>query len=301
VSGRIRTIKPEWLEDEQLAEAGTLARLLSVSLIVLADDHGRGRANEVVLAAKVFTYEADPVGCIREALARLSRINFVRLYTVRGQRYYQIRNWVKHQRVDKPGKPRFPGPEEADEESPGPKDPPQPTTPNEAPRESLATNPEVLAPDLDLDQGPRPRPRTEEPQSPRAPAAARNLAKLAWCRVDARTGGDGQLPASHDQELLALSQQAQQLASTIADGDAMASLEHWAETFMRTARRRHVAAWVSWCATLSAAGNLRPVAKVESTAEAQARIEAKRAAQRAREAAPPPESLRQRFRPAGGA
>jgi hypothetical protein len=114
---RIRTIKPEWAEDEQLADAGTFARLLSVGLIVLADDHGRGRANEVLLAAKFFHTEPDPVRCVRDGLARLSRIAFVSLYSVRGQRYYEVRNWKKHQRVDKPGKPRFPGPEEADDVS----------------------------------------------------------------------------------------------------------------------------------------------------------------------------------------
>jgi hypothetical protein len=134
MTSRIRTIKPEWLEDEQLAEAGTLARLLSVGLIVLADDHGRGRANEVVLAAKVFTYEADPLGCIREALASLSRIDFVQLYSVRGQRYYKIRNWSKHQRIDRPSKPRFPGPEEAD----GSSIPPGPPPPSEPPEDPLS-------------------------------------------------------------------------------------------------------------------------------------------------------------------
>lgn len=147
---RIRTIKPEWLEDEQLAEAGTLARLLSVGLIVLSDDHGRGRANEVVLAAKVFTYEPDPVRCLREALASLSRIGFVQLYEVRGQRYYQIRNWAKHQRVDRPSKPRFPGPDEAD----GTPKPPAPTPPDKTDSANHSRGlPVPLAPDRDLDQG----------------------------------------------------------------------------------------------------------------------------------------------------
>jgi hypothetical protein len=148
VSGRIRSIKPEWLEDERLAESGTLARLLSVALIVLADDHGRGRANEVVLAAKVFAYEPNPIACVREALARLSRIEFVRLYTVRGQHYYHIRNWAKHQRVDKPGKPRFPGPDEGDSGPAGAPPDPAPAPPDGTPlaRDSGESR-ESLAPD----------------------------------------------------------------------------------------------------------------------------------------------------------
>lgn len=145
MSGRIRTIKPEWLEDEPLMECGSLARLLSVALIVMADDHGRGRANAVVIAAKVFPLEPDPVGCVRESLARLSRIRFVHLYTVRGQHYYEIRNWAKHQRVDKKGRPRFPGPEEADGTPPDPTNEPPPTHPERAPSRDT---PETLAPDL---------------------------------------------------------------------------------------------------------------------------------------------------------
>lgn len=173
MSGRIRTIKPEWLEDEHLAEAGTLARLLSVALIVLADDHGRGRANEVVIAAKVFTYEPDPIGCVREAFARLSRIDFIQLYTVRGQRYYWIRNWSKHQRVDRPSKPRFPSPEEDDSGTDG--GPPMPpggglpggpiARPSRDPRETLA-------PDLDLDPDQGPATTDARARATRAPASA---------------------------------------------------------------------------------------------------------------------------------
>ena len=40
---RIRTIKPEWLEDERLALASPPARVMSVALICMADDFGRGR------------------------------------------------------------------------------------------------------------------------------------------------------------------------------------------------------------------------------------------------------------------
>jgi hypothetical protein len=149
---RIRTIKPEWLEDEPLAMCGSLARLLSVALIVMADDHGRGRATEVVMAAKVFTYEPDPIGCLREALAKLESIKFVQLYKVRGQRYYWIRNWSKHQKVDRPGQPRFPGPDEADSDD-GEPTPPAPESPSSntvsrGPREP-SRNPSARSTDLD--------------------------------------------------------------------------------------------------------------------------------------------------------
>lgn len=110
---RIRTIKPEWLEDEGLHEAGMPARILSVALILLADDYGNGRANVRALASRVFWNEENPLALAERALSSLVDLGFVALYTVRGQRYYCICNWQKHQRVDRPGKPRAPDPGES--------------------------------------------------------------------------------------------------------------------------------------------------------------------------------------------
>lgn len=102
---RIRTIKPEWLEDERMAEASSDARVLSIALILLADDAGRGRLNRAT-AARCFP--ADP-STFDRAFAELSGW-FVERYEVRGQGYYAITNWAKHQRIDKPSKPRTPEP-----------------------------------------------------------------------------------------------------------------------------------------------------------------------------------------------
>lgn len=121
---RIRTVKPEWLEDEKLASASDEARVLSVGLILMADDHGRARASIATIAATVWRYQLERDGGEHapEVLARASRalhecieIGFVHLYEVNGQRYYAIRNWSKHQRVAHPGKPLVPPP--ADDEN----------------------------------------------------------------------------------------------------------------------------------------------------------------------------------------
>jgi hypothetical protein len=107
MTGRIRTIKPEWLEDEKLLCASGNARTLSVALLVLADDAGRGRMGRSV-AARVFP--SDP-SLFDAALAEL-RPWYVGLYEVRGQQYFRIRNWLKHQRIDRPSKPLTPEPAE---------------------------------------------------------------------------------------------------------------------------------------------------------------------------------------------
>lgn len=113
---RIRTIKPEWLTDEFTALASDAARVATVALILLADDFGNGRANETMLGSQIFP--GDP-GKIPGVLRELRKMGFLELYEVRGQRYYSIRNWRKHQRVDKPGNPRVPPPSEASENFPG--------------------------------------------------------------------------------------------------------------------------------------------------------------------------------------
>src|SRR4030042_28755 len=109
---RIRSIKPEWLEDEKMAFASSEARVLSIGLILMADDYGRGRANEVLLSAHVFPREKTTKTLAR-ALFELEKMTFIELYEVSEQHYYQIRNWMKHQKVDHPGKQQLPSPEEA--------------------------------------------------------------------------------------------------------------------------------------------------------------------------------------------
>jgi hypothetical protein len=108
MSGRIRTVKPEWLEDELLALASSDARVLSIALMLLADDHGRGRANPVMLAGQVFP--GKPLETLSKALEELKVARYVIAYEVDGQSYFAIRNWEKHQKVDKPGKERVPAP-----------------------------------------------------------------------------------------------------------------------------------------------------------------------------------------------
>lgn len=139
---RIRSLKPEWLTDEKLGRAGDAARVLGVGLILLADDYGRDRWSTALLAAEVWPYEMETKP--RETLAKASRamrevvaMGFVETYEVRGEGYYQIVNWQKHQRVDHPGKPRVPAPSR--------------DIPETLARVSRDI-PETLAPDQDQDQ-----------------------------------------------------------------------------------------------------------------------------------------------------
>ncbi len=114
---RIRTIKPEWLEDELLASLPDADRVLSVALILLSDDYGNGRANEHFLATRVwFSGESrESLRKLHESLGRLQEIGFVRIYVHKKQQYFHINNWNKHQKVSHPGKPLVPPPEDSGE------------------------------------------------------------------------------------------------------------------------------------------------------------------------------------------
>lgn len=152
---RIRSLKPEWLEDE-LALASLEARVLSIGLILMADDYGNGRAHPTLLASRVFP--ANPRETLANALEELRQLRYVTLYEVEGQQYFSIRNWSKHQRVDKPGKPLVPGPptERGTKKLTKRKTPllldKNPENFPEGPENgsgTFATVPEILAPDLD--------------------------------------------------------------------------------------------------------------------------------------------------------
>jgi hypothetical protein len=101
---RIRTIKPEFWQDEKLQPLTDTARLLFLGLISLADDTGRLVYNPKLIEALLFDPDGpDRSRDVRESLATLSRIGRVVVgTTASGQRVLQIANWTKHQKVDKP-------------------------------------------------------------------------------------------------------------------------------------------------------------------------------------------------------
>lgn len=172
-------MKPEWLEDELMGGASDEARLLSVALMLMADDYGRGRASAGAIAAGAWRYQlerddgADAPAVLAKAaraLRELVAMRFVETYEVQRQRYYAIRNWTKHQKVDRPGSPRVPAQESG-------MDPP-PCEDSRVDREDNAKGSreprDSLATDLDLRSG-SPIPDRESARAHEAEAEARAL------------------------------------------------------------------------------------------------------------------------------
>ena len=109
MSGRIRTIKPELLEDEKVAALSDDEFRLFIGLLLVADDYGNFRANPTWLRGQVF-WAREPSRDTRETLASLSDVGLVVLYEVSAQHYGHICGWSKHQKIDRPSKPKIPGP-----------------------------------------------------------------------------------------------------------------------------------------------------------------------------------------------
>lgn len=110
---RIRTIKPEFPESESVGALSRDARLLFVLLWTFVDDSGRARASSRLLASRLYPYDDDAFDLIEGWLAELESHGHVRLYEVNGNKYLDIPNWLKHQKIDRPTASRLPSFDEA--------------------------------------------------------------------------------------------------------------------------------------------------------------------------------------------
>lgn len=110
---RIRTLKPEILDDEKVAPLSDTAFRLFASLVLLADDHGNTRADVRWVQGQVWWAHNEPPNVLL-ALVELYRASLIEVYAVRGGTYVHLRGWAKHQRIDNAGKNRVPMPNDAD-------------------------------------------------------------------------------------------------------------------------------------------------------------------------------------------
>lgn len=119
---RMRSIKPEYWADEDIAALPRDARLLYIGLWNLADEHGRLRGDPRYVKGQLFPYDDDlmpsAVDALLDALAAAGKV--VR-YRSGGGRYLFLPKLAKHQRLDAEKVPsRLPCPEESDPDSSAP-------------------------------------------------------------------------------------------------------------------------------------------------------------------------------------
>lgn len=106
---RIRTIKPEFWQDEDLAMLDSDIRLLALGLLNHADDEGYFKAHHALIRAAVFPFTDGSLN-IQGMLNELSNIGYLRLFEGSdGKHYGVIKNFAKHQKVNRPSPSKIKG------------------------------------------------------------------------------------------------------------------------------------------------------------------------------------------------
>lgn len=105
---RIRTIKPEFPQSESMGRVSRDARLLFIMLWTIADDSGRLRGNSRMLASLLFPYDDDAKDLLPAWLSELDAEGCIACYRVGSDSYIEIRNWLNHQKIDRPSKSKIP-------------------------------------------------------------------------------------------------------------------------------------------------------------------------------------------------
>jgi hypothetical protein len=98
---RIRTIKPEFWQNEQLAGLHPESRLLAIALLNHSDDFGFFRGSVQLVRAACFPFDEDSSN-VRRGLDELSNIGWIELRVASdGKVIGRVTNFTQHQRVDR--------------------------------------------------------------------------------------------------------------------------------------------------------------------------------------------------------
>lgn len=96
---RIRTIKPEFYQDEDLSRVPRNVRLLAAALITWADDEGYFQSHPALIAGSLFPFDEDAKEFVSDGLKRLAEVGFVELFE--GSIGF-LPGFVRHQRINRP-------------------------------------------------------------------------------------------------------------------------------------------------------------------------------------------------------
>ena len=103
---RIRTIKPEFWQHEELASTSEHARLLAIALLNYCDDEGYFLANVALVRSACFPFEDDSTN-VRRSLDELSNIGYVQVRRGGGKTIGRVVAFKEHQRIDRPQKSKL--------------------------------------------------------------------------------------------------------------------------------------------------------------------------------------------------
>jgi hypothetical protein len=110
---RSRVIKPEFWNDEKLAKVSRDARLTFIGVWTCSDDFGVTKGNEAWLKSQIYPYEDGiKLSKFEEWLGELEELKVIIPFKFHEEKFYYIKNFSKHQKVDHPSKNRNPEPPE---------------------------------------------------------------------------------------------------------------------------------------------------------------------------------------------
>lgn len=107
---RIRTIKPDFFKSEDVSALPMRARLTWIGLWTQCDDHGRYKDSARLIKGDLWSLEDVSLRDIEDDLAALAEAGRIVRYAVEGKPYLAIVNWHAHQAINRPSKPKHPGP-----------------------------------------------------------------------------------------------------------------------------------------------------------------------------------------------
>ncbi|MBU6392536.1 MAG: conserved phage C-terminal domain-containing protein [Planctomycetes bacterium] len=103
---RIRTIKPEFYTDSKTGSLSGNATKLFIGMLTFSDDYGVIEHDLAALKAKIFPYAIGSASkVITKPLDEILKSGLVLIFKWDKNTYFWIKNFTKHQKVDRPGKP----------------------------------------------------------------------------------------------------------------------------------------------------------------------------------------------------
>ena len=107
---RTRTIKPEFWDDEKLATVSRDARLTFIGIWTNSDDYGVVKGHPAWLKNTIFPYDDIRIADFQKWLKELESLCCIIQFENNGEKYYHIKNFAKHQTINRPSQAKNPSP-----------------------------------------------------------------------------------------------------------------------------------------------------------------------------------------------
>ena len=110
---RIRTIKPQFWGDIEIAHLSIAARYMAIGLVSMADDDGRFIGTLNAIGGYVFPHDDLTTKQLAKWRDEIAKSGFAVFYEVDGKQFGYIPNYARHQRINRPSPSPPPAPRKA--------------------------------------------------------------------------------------------------------------------------------------------------------------------------------------------